>query len=62
MAIEIRPQDTVSLLGKYRFVPAPINYFRNLLAASVYISTDEWIQFDKITESRRLAPFVIPMN
>jgi hypothetical protein len=62
MAIEIRPQDTVSLLGKYRFVPAPINYFRSLLAASVYVSTDEWIQFDKITESRRLAPFVIPMN
>lgn len=62
MAIEIRPQDTVSLLGKYRWVPAPINYFRSLLASSVYVSTDEWIQFDKITETRRLAPFVIPMN
>lgn len=62
MTIEIRPQDTTSLLGKYRFVPAPINYFRGLLASSVYTSTDEWIQFDKITDTRKLAPLVIPLN
>lgn len=62
MTIEIRPQDTASLLGKYRWVPAPINYFRSLLTASVYTSQDEWIYFDKLTETRKLAPLVIPMN
>lgn len=61
MAIEIRPQDTQSLLGKYKFAPAPLNYFRSLLTASVYVSTDEWIYFEKLTETRRLAPFVIPL-
>ncbi len=61
MAIEIRPQDTAALLGKYRWVPAPENYFRNLLASSVYTSTDEWIYFDKLTDTRKLAPLVIPM-
>lgn len=62
MAIEIRPQDTASLLGKYRWVPAPINYFRGLLNSSVYTSTSEWIEFDKISDVRKLAPLVIPMN
>lgn len=62
MAIEIRPQDTSTLLGMYRQVPAPINYFRNLLVSSVFTSTDEWIDFGKITEDRKLAPLVIPTN
>lgn len=62
MTIEIRPQDTASLLGMYRWVPAPINYFRNLLASSVYTSTDEYIDFGKITDTRKLAPLVIPLN
>lgn len=58
--IEIRPNDTASLLGLYRFVPAPINYFRGLLASSVFTSEDEWIEFGKITDTRKLAPLVIP--
>lgn len=62
MAIEIRPQDTSTLLGMYRQVPAPINYFRNLLVSSVFTSTDEYIDFGKITEDRKLAPLVIPTN
>lgn len=60
MSIEIRPQDTHTLLGMYRDVPAPINYFRNLLVGSVFTSEDEWIDFGKITEDRQLAPLVIP--
>lgn len=60
MAIEIRPQDTSTLLGMYRDVPAPVNYFRNLLVSSVFTSTDEFIDFTKITEQRKLAPLVIP--
>lgn len=60
MAIEIRPQDTSTLLGMYRDVPAPVNYFRNLLVTSVFTSTDEYIDFTKITDQRKLAPLVIP--
>lgn len=60
MTIEIRPQDTSTLLGMYRDVEAPVNYFRSLLVSSVYTSTDEWIDFTKITKSRKLAPLVIP--
>lgn len=60
MTIEIRPQDTDKLLGYYRDVPAPINYFRNLLVTSVFTSEEEWIDFMKITDTRKLAPLVIP--
>lgn len=60
MAIEIRPQDTSTLLGMYRDVPAPVNYFRNLLVSSVFTSTEEYIDFMKITSQRKLAPLVIP--
>lgn len=60
MTIEIKPQDTSKLLGYYRDVPAPINYFRNLLVTSVFTSTEEWIDFMKITDTRKLAPLVIP--
>lgn len=60
MSIEIKPQDTRTLLGFYRDVPAPINYFRNLLVSRVFTSTDEFIDFGKITRTRKLAPLVIP--
>lgn len=60
MTIEIRPQDTSTLLGMYRDVPAPINYFRNLFVSSVYTSEEEYIDLGKITEDRKLAPLVIP--
>lgn len=60
MTIEIRPQDTSTLLGMYRDVPAPVNYFRSLLTSSVFTSTEEYIDLLKITEDRKLAPLVIP--
>lgn len=60
MTIEICPQDTSRLLGYYRDVPAPINYFRRLLVGSVFTSDDEFIDFMKITDTRKLAPLVIP--
>lgn len=62
MTIEIRPLDTAQLLGMYSWVPAPINYFRNLLTSSVFISDAEYIEFGKLTDQRKLAPLVIPMN
>ena len=60
MPIEIRPQDTSTLLGMYRDVPAPVNYFRTLLTTSVFTSTEEYIDLMKITDDRKLAPLVIP--
>lgn len=62
MSIEIRPQDTSTLIGFYRDAPAPINYFRNLFVASVFTSTDEFIDLMKVTEQRKLAPLVIPTS
>lgn len=61
MTIEIRPLDTAQLLGLYRWVPAPINYFRNLMTSSVFTSDSEYIEFGKLTDERKLAPLVIPM-
>jgi hypothetical protein len=60
MTIEIRPQDTSTLIGYYRDVPAPSTYFRDLLVASVFNSENEYIDFEKLVEGRRLAPLVIP--
>lgn len=62
MTIEIRPLDTAKLMGVYSWAPAPINYFRSLLIATVYMSDDEYIEFQKLTEERKLAPLVIPVN
>ena len=62
MTIEIRPQDTGTLLGMYAMVEPPVNYFRNLLVSSVFMSDDEYIDFTKITKQRKLAPLVIPTN
>lgn len=60
MPIEISPLDTNTLLGFYREVPAPSNYFRNLLVSSVINSEDEFIDFEKLVEGRKLAPLVVP--
>lgn len=60
MTIEIRPHETRTLLGMYRDVEAPVNYFRNLLVSRVFTSTDTWIDLTKITKTRKLAPLVIP--
>lgn len=62
MPIEIRPQDTGTLLGMYREVDQPENYFRKLLTTSVFTSPEEYIDLQKITEDRKLAPLVIPTN
>lgn len=60
MTIEVRPHDTRTLLGFYRDVEAPINYFRNLLVDSVVTFDTEYLDFEKITENRKLAPLVVP--
>lgn len=60
MSIQISPLDTSTLLGFYREVPAPSNYFRSLLVSSVINSDDEFIDFEKLVEGRKLAPLVVP--
>lgn len=60
MSIQISPLDTSTLLGFYREVPAPSNYFRSLLVSSVINSEDEFIDFEKLVEGRKLAPLVVP--
>ena len=60
MAIENTLYDTSTLLGVYREMEAPTNYFRSLLVTGVINSDDEFIDFQKITKKRKLAPLVVP--
>lgn len=60
MAITITQYDTSTLLGLYKEVPAASAYFRNLAFQSVITFEDEYIDFEKIREGRKLAPLVIP--
>ena len=60
MTITVQLYDTSALLGLYREVPAPSTYFRNLGFNSVVTFEDEYIDFEKIREGRKLAPLVVP--
>ncbi len=62
MAIEVRPHDTRTLLGFYRDVEAPVNYFRNLLTSGTVTFDTEYLDFEKITENCKLAPLVVPTS
>ena len=61
MTIQISPLDTSTLLGFYREVPAPSSYFRTLFVSIVVTADDEYIDFEKLVEGRKLAPLVVPM-
>lgn len=52
--------DTRTLLGVYEQVEAPSNYWLDLCFPTSLNFTDEYIDFEKITNKRRLAPFVAP--
>jgi len=60
MTITVNQYDTSTLLGLYREVPAPSAYFRSLCFGNVITFEDEFIDFEKIREGRKLAPLVIP--
>lgn len=60
MTIAVNLYDTSALLGLYRQVEAPSSYFRDLLFPSVVTFDDEYIDFEKIREGRKLAPLVVP--
>ncbi|ASD51929.1 major head protein [Pseudomonas phage PspYZU01] len=60
MTIQVTMYDTQTLLGLYREVEPVSDYFRALGFRSVVNFTDEFIDFQKIKEGRRLAPLVLP--
>lgn len=60
MAINVQLYDTDTLLGLYREVQEPSTYWRNLCFNSVITFEDEYIDFEKIREGRKLAPLVVP--
>jgi len=60
MPITVNLYDTSTLLGLYREVPEASTYWRNLCFNSVITFEDEYIDFEKIREGRKLAPLVIP--
>lgn len=54
--------DTHTLLGVYRETEAPTKYWLDLLFPNEFLSTDEYIDFEKIPRvGRKLAPFVAPL-
>ncbi|MBX5112694.1 major capsid protein [Rhizobium lentis] len=54
--------DTHTLIGVYRETEAASTYWLDLLFPNELLSTDEWIDFEKIPSvGRKLAPFVAPM-
>lgn len=60
MTIQVQLYDTNTLLGLYREVQAPSTYWRDLCFQSVINFEDEFIDFQKIREGRKLAPLVVP--
>lgn len=62
MTIAVTLYDTSALLGLYREVPAPSNYFRALGFPNVVVFDDEYVDFEKIREGRKLAPLVVPTS
>ena len=60
MPIYVQLYDTDTLLGLYREVQEPSTYWRNLCFNSVITFEDEYIDFEKIREGRKLAPLVVP--
>lgn len=60
MTIQNHIYDTSALLGLYRHVEAPSTYFRDLAFPTVVTFDDEYVDFQKIKEGRKLAPLVVP--
>lgn len=60
MSIQVQMYDTATLLGLFREVPEASTYWRDLCFNSVITFNDEYIDFEKIREGRKLAPLVIP--
>lgn len=53
--------STATLLGVLREQEPPSNYWLNLAFTSEMTFDTEWIEFEKVTTMRKLAPLVVPM-
>lgn len=60
MTIQVTMYDTRQLLGLYREQEAVPTYFRDLAFRQVINFEDEFVDFEKIREGRKLAPLVLP--
>lgn len=60
MPIEHRIYDTDTLLGVMADMPPVPSYWLDLLFPTVMTFTDEYIDFEKLSPARKLAPFVSP--
>ena len=62
MAITINQYDTATLLGVMREMAPVPNYWLSLAFGSEITFEDEYIDFEKVSEQRKLAPLVAPMS
>ncbi len=62
MTIQSQIYDTTTLLGVYDQVAPVSSYWLDLCFPTVVVSDDEFIDFEKLTENRKLAPLVIPTS
>lgn len=62
MTIQVTMYETAQLLGLYREVAPRQTYFRDLAFPQVLNFTDEFVDFEKIREGRKLAPLVLPTS
>jgi len=60
MAIQVQMYDTATLLGLFREMEPASTYFRDLTSNSVVTFEDEYIDFEKVSESRKIAPLIVP--
>lgn len=60
MTIQAQIYDTSTLLGVYEEVAPVSSYWLDLCFQQVVVSDDEYIDFEKLVENRKLAPLVIP--
>jgi hypothetical protein len=60
MTIQVTMYDTRQLLGLYREQAPVQTYFRQLAFPQVLVFDDEYVDFEKIREGRKLAPLVLP--
>lgn len=60
MTIQVQMYDTATLLGLFREMEPASTYFRDLTSNSVVTFDDEYIDFEKVSEDRKIAPLVVP--
>lgn len=60
MTIQVQLYDTATLLGLFREMEPASTYWRDLTSNSVVTFEDEYIDFEKVSEGRKIAPLIVP--